>query len=91
MFRVDPTFIIIDRFDPLLKLPDPPIISTYKLNPLNFTGTTILSAMKSIVNPNTKVVYKKNTDKEYFKSNTFNYTIVVVGEPPYADFFHIQK
>nr|GEY79257.1 putative glycoside hydrolase family 3 C-terminal domain-containing protein [Tanacetum cinerariifolium] len=49
--------------------------------------TTILSAVKSTVDPKTKVVYNENPDKEYFKSNTFDYAIVVVGEPPYAETF----
>ncbi|KAH0670702.1 hypothetical protein KY290_026101 [Solanum tuberosum] len=33
----------------------------------------------------TKVVYKENPDSELIKSNNFSYTIVVVGETPYAE------
>ncbi|GJX51838.1 putative glycoside hydrolase family 3 C-terminal domain-containing protein [Tanacetum coccineum] len=37
--------------------------------------------MKGTVNPYTNVVYTKNLDKEYFKSNSFDYIIVV----PFVD------
>ncbi|ESW33960.1 hypothetical protein PHAVU_001G112700 [Phaseolus vulgaris] len=48
-------------------------------------GTTILNAVKNTVDPETKVVYKKNPDAEFVKSNGFSYAIVVVGEHPYAE------
>ncbi|XP_062005102.1 uncharacterized protein LOC133722271 isoform X2 [Rosa rugosa] len=50
-------------------------------------GTTILTGIKNTVDPETEVVYKKNPDAEYVKSNDFSYAIVVVGEPPYAETF----
>lgn len=49
------------------------------------TGTTILNGIKSTVDKNTEVVYLQDPDKEYIKSSNFNYAIVVVGEPPYAE------
>ncbi|BAT84947.1 hypothetical protein VIGAN_04243300 [Vigna angularis var. angularis] len=48
-------------------------------------GTTILTALKNTVDPETKVVYKENPDAEFVKSNGFSYGIVVVGERPYAE------
>ncbi|KAJ6846663.1 uncharacterized protein M6B38_282650 [Iris pallida] len=48
-------------------------------------GTTILDAIKSTVNPATKVVYSKNPDSIFMKDNEFSYAIVVVGETPYAE------
>ncbi|XP_057515879.1 uncharacterized protein LOC130797329 isoform X2 [Amaranthus tricolor] len=48
-------------------------------------GTTILSAVKSAIDPNTELVYQENPSGEFVKSNNFNYAIVVVGEPPYAE------
>ncbi|KAI4332820.1 hypothetical protein L6164_017697 [Bauhinia variegata] len=48
-------------------------------------GTTILSAIKSAVDPSTEVVYQENPDSGFVKSNNFEYAIVVVGEPPYAE------
>ncbi|KAM1395844.1 hypothetical protein ACFX2I_013607 [Malus domestica] len=50
-------------------------------------GTTILSAIKNTVDPQTKVVYKENPDADFVKSNDFSYAIVVVGEHPYAETF----
>ncbi|XP_048437787.1 beta-glucosidase BoGH3B-like [Pyrus x bretschneideri] len=50
-------------------------------------GTTILSAIKNTVDPKTKVVYKKNPNADFVKSNDFSYAIVVVGEHPYAETF----
>lgn len=49
------------------------------------SGTTILSAIKSAVGPSTEVVFRENPDSEFVKSNNFEYAIVVVGEPPYAE------
>lgn len=51
------------------------------------SGTTILTAIKNTVDPKTKVVYKKNPDADFVKSNKFSYAIVVVGELPYAETF----
>ncbi|GAV68161.1 Glyco_hydro_3 domain-containing protein/Glyco_hydro_3_C domain-containing protein [Cephalotus follicularis] len=52
----------------------------------NFTrGTTILAAINSTVDPSTKVVYREEPDGDFVKSNSFDYGIVVVGEPPYAE------
>ena len=49
------------------------------------SGTTILTAVKNTVDPETTVVYKENPDAEFVKSNEFSYGIVVVGENPYAE------
>ncbi|XP_076890164.1 uncharacterized protein LOC143541153 [Bidens hawaiensis] len=50
-------------------------------------GTTILSAIKVAVEPTTQVVYNENPDDAFINSNKFDYAIVVVGEPPYAETF----
>ncbi|KAI7747350.1 LOW QUALITY PROTEIN: hypothetical protein M8C21_007983 [Ambrosia artemisiifolia] len=50
-------------------------------------GTTILSAVKNTVDPNTQVIYKKNPSQDFLKSNSFDFSIVVVGEPPYTESF----
>ena len=52
---------------------------------VKWPGTTILSAVKSAIDPNTELVYQENPSGEFVKSNNFNYAIVVVGEPPYAE------
>ncbi|KAI9121166.1 hypothetical protein K1719_008199 [Acacia pycnantha] len=49
------------------------------------SGTTILSAITSTVDPQTEVVYMENPDAESVKSDNFSYAIVVVGEHPYAE------
>ncbi|CAN0913469.1 Beta-glucosidase BoGH3B [Linum grandiflorum] len=49
------------------------------------TGTTILSAIKSTVDPSTEVIYQEDPAKDYVESNNFSYAIVVVGEHPYAE------
>lgn len=49
------------------------------------SGTTILTAIKSTVDPTTKVTYNENPDAEFIRSNDFSYAIVVVGEHPYAE------
>ncbi|OVA12294.1 Glycoside hydrolase [Macleaya cordata] len=49
------------------------------------SGTTILSAIKTVVDPSTEIVYRENPDAEFLKSNDFSYAIIVVGEPPYAE------
>ncbi|KAK1389767.1 Lysosomal beta glucosidase [Heracleum sosnowskyi] len=50
-------------------------------------GTTILSAIKKTVSPETEVVYQEKPDAKFVKKNKFSYAIVVVGEPPYAETF----
>ncbi|GFP89890.1 beta-glucosidase bogh3b [Phtheirospermum japonicum] len=50
-------------------------------------GTTILSAVRNTVDPETVVTYRKNPEPEYIKSENFSYAIVVVGEPPYSETF----
>ncbi|XP_019187419.1 PREDICTED: uncharacterized protein LOC109181906 isoform X1 [Ipomoea nil] len=49
------------------------------------SGTTILGAIYSTVDKDTEVVYRETPDADFIKSNDFNYAIVVVGEPPYAE------
>ncbi|PIN20925.1 Glucan 1,3-beta-glucosidase [Handroanthus impetiginosus] len=54
--------------------------------PGNITiGTTILTAVKNTVDPQTEVVYHENPDSEVMKSHSFSYAIVVVGELPYSE------
>ncbi|KAK9279686.1 hypothetical protein L1049_013366 [Liquidambar formosana] len=48
-------------------------------------GTTILTAIKGAVDPETEVVFSENPSAEFVKSNNFSYAIVVVGETPYAE------
>lgn len=48
-------------------------------------GTTILSAIDSTVDKETEVEYQENPETDLFKSNTFSYAIVVVGETPFAE------
>ncbi|XP_071705657.1 uncharacterized protein [Rutidosis leptorrhynchoides] len=50
-------------------------------------GTTILSAVKKVVDPKTQVVYNESPNVEFVKSNKFDYAIVVVGERPYAEYY----
>ncbi|CAN6863532.1 unnamed protein product [Brassica oleracea] len=50
-------------------------------------GTTILAAVKNTVAPTTQVVYNQNPDANFVKSGEFDYAIVVVGEPPYAEMY----
>ncbi|KAJ8439719.1 hypothetical protein Cgig2_009543 [Carnegiea gigantea] len=49
------------------------------------TGTTILEAVKSAVDPSTEVVFEENPDEEFVRSNSFTHAIVVIGELPYAE------
>uniref|UniRef100_A0A8I6YJZ1 Uncharacterized protein n=1 Tax=Hordeum vulgare subsp. vulgare TaxID=112509 RepID=A0A8I6YJZ1_HORVV len=53
----------------------------------NTTGTTILSAIKSTVDPSTQVVFSENPDSTAVDSGNYDYAIVVIGEPPYAETF----
>ncbi|KAG0531560.1 hypothetical protein BDA96_04G033000 [Sorghum bicolor] len=50
-------------------------------------GTTILDGIKRAVAPGTDVVYSENPDAGFVQQNKarFDYAIVVVGEPPYAE------
>ncbi|MFS7908519.1 putative glucan 1,3-beta-glucosidase [Helianthus anomalus] len=50
-------------------------------------GTTILSAVQKAVDPDTQVIYNENPNQDYLKSNSFDFAIIVVGEPPYAETF----
>ncbi|KAK9122961.1 hypothetical protein Sjap_012563 [Stephania japonica] len=50
-------------------------------------GTTILSGITSAVDPSTEVVYSENPGVDFIKSNNFSHAIVVVGEPPYAEYY----
>ncbi|PUZ73931.1 hypothetical protein GQ55_1G025200 [Panicum hallii var. hallii] len=52
-------------------------------------GTTILDGIKRAVDPATDVVYAKDPDAGYLQQNRarFDYGVVVVGEPPYAETF----
>ena len=54
---------------------------------LFLTGTTILSGIKSAVDPSTKVEYRKKPSSRFVKAMQFDYAIVVVGEPPYVETF----
>ncbi|CAI9273089.1 unnamed protein product [Lactuca saligna] len=49
------------------------------------SGTTILSAVKNIVDPTTQVLYVENPTPDFIKSNNFSYAIVVTGEYPYSE------
>ncbi|GLU19079.1 hypothetical protein SLE2022_353460 [Rubroshorea leprosula] len=52
----------------------------------NTTGTTILSAIATAVDPSTEIVYRENPDPNFMTSNNnFSYAVVVVGELPYAE------
>ncbi|KAG8367484.1 hypothetical protein BUALT_Bualt16G0076800 [Buddleja alternifolia] len=48
-------------------------------------GSTILNAISTAVDPSTEIVYSENPDDALLKANNFSYSIVVVGEPPYAE------
>ncbi|KAL2485539.1 Glycosyl hydrolase family protein [Abeliophyllum distichum] len=54
-------------------------------------GTTILTAVKNTIDPDTEVVYCENPDSEFLKSNNFSYAIVVVGELPYSEYVGDSK
>ncbi|XP_044948775.1 beta-glucosidase BoGH3B-like [Hordeum vulgare subsp. vulgare] len=51
----------------------------------NTAGTTILSAIKSTVDPGTQVVYAENPDRSAVDAGEYDYAVVVIGEPPYAE------
>ncbi|XP_016491165.1 uncharacterized protein LOC107810849 [Nicotiana tabacum] len=48
-------------------------------------GTTISKAIMNTVDPSTEVVYQQNP--VLVESSQFDYAIVVVGEPPYAEMY----
>ncbi|XP_020528076.1 uncharacterized protein LOC18421559 isoform X3 [Amborella trichopoda] len=48
-------------------------------------GTTILNAIKSTVSPSTQVVFEENPSASSLKGQDYDYAVVVVGEPPYAE------
>lgn len=49
------------------------------------SGTTILNAISTVVDPSTEIVYSENPDNETLKDNKYSYAVVVVGEPTYAE------
>ncbi|KAL3633648.1 hypothetical protein CASFOL_022410 [Castilleja foliolosa] len=52
------------------------------------SGTTILNAISTTVDPSTEIVYSQNPDsKTLSKADDFSYAIVVVGEHTYAEQF----
>ncbi|KAJ1277738.1 hypothetical protein BS78_04G026900 [Paspalum vaginatum] len=53
------------------------------------SGTTILDGIKRAVDPATDVVYSENPDAGFVQQNKarFDYAVLVVGEPPYAETF----
>lgn len=53
---------------------------------LHFSGTTILDAIKESVGGETEVVIEQNPSAHTLESHDFSFSIVVVGEPPYAEF-----
>lgn len=48
-------------------------------------GTTILTAVRNSVDPETEVIYHENPDTEFLRANNFSYAIVAVGELPYVE------
>ncbi|XP_066305994.1 uncharacterized protein [Miscanthus floridulus] len=53
------------------------------------TGTTILDGIRRAVDRGTDVVYSESPDAGFVQQNKgrFDYAVVVVGEPPYAESF----
>ncbi|CAL4964557.1 unnamed protein product [Urochloa decumbens] len=58
-------------------------------NNLTAGGTTILAGIRRAVDPSTEVVYAENPGAGFVERNKgrFDYAVVVVGEPPYAESF----
>lgn len=54
--------------------------------PFAFAGTTILEAIKEAVGKETEVIHEVHPSEATFADKEFSYAIVVVGEPPYAEF-----
>ncbi|KAL7113881.1 hypothetical protein ACP275_04G086700 [Erythranthe tilingii] len=48
-------------------------------------GTTMLEAIKEMVDHNTEVVYEQNPSPETFSGEEFSFAIVAVGEGPYVE------
>lgn len=48
-------------------------------------GTTVLQGIQQAVSPTTEVVYSERAKKSLIKDQDFDYAVVVVGEPPYAE------
>lgn len=48
-------------------------------------GTTILDAIKEVVEDKAEVTYELNPSPETFSSQDFSFAIVVVGEGPYVE------
>ncbi|CAD6251991.1 unnamed protein product [Miscanthus lutarioriparius] len=73
---------------PLLPLPKKPSYGGSGQTGNNLTtGTTILDGIKRAVAPSTDVVYSENPGAGFVQQNKarFDYAIVVVSEPPYAE------
>ncbi|XP_028068606.1 uncharacterized protein LOC114271195 [Camellia sinensis] len=49
------------------------------------SGTTILNAISTAVDPSTEIIYSENPEADFVKSAKLSYAIVVVGEFPYAE------
>ncbi|KAI7982947.1 Beta-glucosidase BoGH3B [Camellia lanceoleosa] len=49
------------------------------------SGTTILNAISTAVDPSTEIIYSENPEADFVKSANLSYAIVVVGEFPYAE------
>ncbi|CAN6309335.1 unnamed protein product [Urochloa humidicola] len=54
-------------------------------NNLTGVGTTILEAIKKAVSKNTAVDYAERPDKDDIAKKEYEYAVVAVGEPPYAE------
>ncbi|XP_062213254.1 uncharacterized protein LOC133914118 [Phragmites australis] len=56
-------------------------------NSITGVGTTILEAIKSAVDKSTAVEYAEHPDKDSIAQNAgeYDYAVVAVGEPPYAE------
>ncbi|XP_078436044.1 uncharacterized protein LOC144706856 [Wolffia australiana] len=48
-------------------------------------GTTILSGIRSAVDPSTEVVFSEAPDEGFIKAGKFTVAVVAVGETPYAE------
>ncbi|GER54053.1 glycosyl hydrolase family protein [Striga asiatica] len=49
------------------------------------TGTTILNAISTTVDPSTEIVYSAKPDVDSLNADEFSYAVVVVGEHTYAE------
>ncbi|KAK0602755.1 hypothetical protein LWI29_036716 [Acer saccharum] len=73
--------------EPLLPLPKKSSKKLVAGSHADNLDTTILTAIKNIIDPQTEVLYEENPNSNYMKSNNFSYSIVVVGEHQYAETF----